>query len=257
MGGDLFDILGPALTIAVTVALVHAPLGIEVLRRGIVFIDLAIAQIAGLVIVLVNLVLHDPAWALVQAMAVAASVLAALFFRWIERTAAREQEAVIGASFIAAAALTLLALANHPHGGEEIQHVLSGQVLFVTWTDVLQTVPAFALILAPWLRVPALRQGLAFYILFAITVTLSVQLVGVYVVFATLILPALGAGGGAGRPLGLAWASAVLAIGLGLGGGYALDLPIGPALVVALTLSAVAFRLGRRLGVGARTREGG
>ncbi|MEX2643354.1 MAG: metal ABC transporter permease, partial [Acetobacterales bacterium] len=142
MSADLVAILGPAVAICLMVALVHVPLGIEVLNRGIVFIDLAIAQIAGLVIVLAGLTWHEPPWLALQAMAGAAAVIAAIGFRWIERKSPREQEAVIGASFIVAASATLLALANHPHGGEEIQHVLSGQVLFVTWHDVARMVPA-------------------------------------------------------------------------------------------------------------------
>lgn len=246
MSADLAAILGPAVAICVAVALVHVPLGIEVLRRGIVFIDLAIAQIAGLAIVLARLAWHEPPWLALQAIAGAAAVLAAIGFRWIERKSPREQEAVIGASFIVAASATLLALADHPHGGEEIQHVLSGQVLFVTWHEVARTLPAFAGILALWFLWPGARRGLPFFILFAVTVTQSVQLVGVYVVFASLILPALAAKAVPERSLPVAWGAAFAAVAAGISAAHALDLPAGPALVVAFAASAIAFRVASR-----------
>ena len=191
--GDFVEIIAPALVAGVMVALVHAPMGIEVLRRGIVFIDLAVAQIAGLCVVLINLWHHEPGWLSTQLVAVSAAIAAAFFFRWVERKFPREQEAIIGSCFILAASLALLALAEHPQGSEEIKHIMSGQILFVSWTALLSFAPLYVIAVGLWFLVPRVRTGLPFFLAFALVVTASVQLVGVYVVFASLILPALAA----------------------------------------------------------------
>ena len=203
-------------------------MGIEVLKRGIVFIDLATAQVVGLAVILVDVWLGEPSWIVAQGVAFTAGIAIALFFRWVERKSPDEQEAVIGSSFIVAACVALLALANDPHGGEALRHVLSGQILFVSWGDIASFLPIYGLFAVLWLLVPRLRAGTGFFILFALVITASMQLVGVYVVFASLILPALAAG-----------AAVIAALLISA----AADLPAGPFLVVCLAVSAVAMRL--------------
>ncbi len=225
----------------------HAPLGIEVLRRGIIFIDLAIAQIAGLGVVAANLYWPDANWLWVQGAALTCALVAALAFRWVERHLPAEQEAIIGCSFIVAASLTLLLMADHPHGGEVITHLLSGQILFVTWRDVLGHVPIYLAILLVWFRWPKVRAGSGFFFLFALAITSSVQLVGVYVVFASLILPALIAARYPNARLKAAWISAVLALLAGLTFAILMDYPAGPVLVVSYAVLAVVVITGRRL----------
>ena len=80
---ELVEIMTPALVAGLLVALIHAPLGLEVLARGIVFIDLAIAQIAGLFVVLANHWMDNSSWGMVQLVAGSSAVCAAIFFRWI------------------------------------------------------------------------------------------------------------------------------------------------------------------------------
>ena len=184
IGLDLFDIVAPGLVVGLVVTAAHAPLGIEVLKRGIVFIDLATAQVVGLAVILLGVWLEEPNWIVAQGVAFTAGIAIALFFRWIERKSPEEQEAVIGSSFIVAASIALLALADDPHGGEELRHVLSGQLLFVTWDDIAAFLPIYGLFAALWLLVPRLRAGAGFFVLFALVITASMQLVGVYVVFA-------------------------------------------------------------------------
>ena len=106
--------MASAFAVALLVTVVHGPLGIEVLKRGIVFIDLATAQVVGFAIIVLGLWLDDPSWVVRQCTSFRAGIGVALFFRWIERNAPDEQEAVIGSCFI---------LADHPHGGEELRHV--------------------------------------------------------------------------------------------------------------------------------------
>ena len=235
--------MAPAFVVGLIVTAVHAPLGIEVLKRGIVFIDLATAQVVGLAIIVLGLWLEEPSWMVRQSASFGAGIGIALFFRWIERKAPDEQEAVIGSCFIVAASTALLVLADSPHGAEELRHVLSGQILFVDWSDIAAFAPIYGLVTALWLAVPRMRTGSGFFILFALAVTASVQLVGVYVVFASLILPALAARGPTGYVLTRALASGIAAVVAAIVISTVADLPAGPFLVVCFAASAAATRL--------------
>ena len=248
MGGlETLEILLPAAAAGLMIAIIHGPLGIEVLRRGIIFIDLAIAQIAGLCVVLVKLWLHEPNWMLTQLAAGMAALLAAAFFRWVEKALPHEQEAIIGSSFILAASAVLLALANHPQGGEEIQHILSGQMLFISWTEILTFLPLYATATALWFCFPRIRSGMGFFALFALVVTASVQLVGVYVVFASLILPALAVNTSGGSREHMAIVLGGIAVVASIALSAVSDLPTGPILVFGLALTAIVFRLAQNL----------
>lgn len=231
ISSEMISIVAPALVAGLMIALTHAPLGIEVLKRGIIFIDLAVAQIAGLGLVAAGVLLHDPSVWLMQGIALAAAILAGLFFRKVETAMPEQQEAIIGVSFVLAASLAILLLADHPHGGEEIQHLLSGQMLFVTWGDVALHAPIYALILAAWFLKPSLRNGIGFYLLFALAITSSVQLVGVYVVFASLILPALAAVKSK-QPHRTAWLCGVVSVMVGIIIAMLSDIPAGPVIVL-------------------------
>ena len=225
------------------VAAAHAPLGVEVLRRGIVFIDLATAQVVGLAVILLDRWFDGSPWIVKQGVAFAAGISIGLFFRWVERRSPDEQEAVIGSSFVVAASAALLALANDPHGGEALRHALSGQILFASWRDIAAFLPIYGLFAVLWLAAPRLRTGTGFFVLFALVVTASMQLVGVYLVFASLILPALAARAGNGFLLWRAFASGALAVVAGILISAVSDLPAGPLLVACFAVSAAATRL--------------
>ena len=188
---EILEIVLPAFVVGFLCTAPHAPLGIEVLRRGIVFIDLATAQVAGVAIVALNMWVAEPPWMGTQVAAFGAAAAFAFLFRRAERAIPDEQEAAIGSCFIVATSVTLLLLANSPHGGEKLEHILSGQVLFTSWSDLAAFLPVYLLVAGLWLGYPALRTGQGFFLLFPLVVTASVQLLGVYVVFASLILPAL------------------------------------------------------------------
>ena len=242
----LVDILGPALVAGLMIALTHAPLGLEVLKRGIIFIDLAVAQIAGLGLVAAGTFLYEASTWLTQGFALICALFAGLFFRKIEEVLPERQEAIIGCSFVLAASLSILLLAGHPHGGEEVQHLLSGQMLFITWEAVFTHAPVYVIILIAWFLRPQLRHGLGFYVLFALAITSSVQLVGVYVVFASLILPALAAGK-TKHPHILAWSCGIFSVVSGLVVAMIADLPAGPVIVISYVLTALCLALGRKL----------
>ena len=147
ISSEIFSIIGPALLAGLIITITHAPLGIEVLKRGIIFIDLAVAQIAGLGLLVSNLYLsHNLGW-LSQIVALMFAIIAAFFFKMIENRIKSQQEAIIGVSFVLAASIAILLLADHPTGGEEIRHLLSGQMLFITWPDVFLHLPIYILIL--------------------------------------------------------------------------------------------------------------
>ena len=212
------------------------------------FIDLATAQVVGLAMIVLSLWIEEPSWVVGQSTSFGAGIGIALFFRWIELKAPREQEAVIGSCFIVAASVALLALADSPHGAEELRHVLSGQILFVDWSDIAAFAPIYGLVTMLWLVVPSMRTGAGFFILFALAVTASVQLVGVYVVFASLILPALAARAHTGYVLVRALASGLAAVVVAIAISAVADLPAGPFLVVCFAVSAAATRLLHRDG---------
>lgn len=241
ISSEMISIVGPAFIAGLMIVLTHAPFGIEVLKRGIIFIDLAVAQIAGLGLVAASVLLHEPSLWIMQGIALAAAILAGLFFRKVETVIPEQQEAIIGVSFVLAASLTILLLAGHPHGGEEIQNLLSGQMLFVTWEDAAMHAPIHVMILTAWFLKPALRNGIGFYLLFALAITSSVQLVGVYVVFASLILPALAALK-SHHPHQTAWLCGGTSVVTGIIVATFLDLPVGPVLVCTLAFTCYIIK---------------
>jgi zinc/manganese transport system permease protein len=223
-------ILLPAFIAGLLVLASHVPLGQAVLRRGIVFLDLAIAQIAGLGVVLAHsLGGEDNVW-LTQAGAVTAALLGALLLRFTERVAGARQEAIIGEAFVGAASGMLILISQDPHGAEHLQDLLVGQILWTTWGGLLPLAGVTALMLVAWFMLNLRASPLGFYLLFALAITASVQMVGIYLVFASLIVPALAFGHGLARGYGLG--AAGYALGLALSGLF--DLPAGAAIVLAL-----------------------
>ncbi|HWI14254.1 MAG TPA: metal ABC transporter permease, partial [Burkholderiales bacterium] len=124
MSGIDVSILWPAFVAGLLVTATHVPLGAQVLARGIVFIDLAIAQIAGLGVVLADSAgVQAHGWE-VQVYALAAALAGALLLTWTEKHWPDVQEAIIGAAFVLAASAALLLLSGNPHGGEHLRELL-------------------------------------------------------------------------------------------------------------------------------------
>ncbi|MFO1337290.1 MAG: metal ABC transporter permease [Burkholderiaceae bacterium] len=234
-------ILGPALVAGLLVLATHVPLGAQVLDRGIVFIDLAIAQIAGLGVIAADALGLPEGGAAVQAAAVCAALLGALLLTWTEKKAGEQQEALIGVMFILAACAGILLLSGNPHGGEHLKELLVGQILWVDTTQLLWLAGLSAgLVLA--LAFGGVRRlgRFGFYGAFALAVTASVQLVGVYLVFTSLIVPALATRSLRGpRRHGVAYTIGAAGYALGLALSALLDLPSGA--VIVWTLSACAL----------------
>jgi zinc/manganese transport system permease protein len=230
-----FGILAPALLAGLLVLATHVPLGVQVLGRGIVFIDLAIAQVAGLGVTAAGALGFEPEGWRVQAAAVAAALVGALLLTWTEKLWPQVQEALIGVLFVVAASVELLILANNPHGGEHLKDLLVGQILWVTPAKLAPIALLYAAALAIWFGLRARIGQIGFYVLFALVVTQSVQLVGVYLVFASLIIPALAARRFA-EPARLlvGYATGLAGYVAGLAASALFDLPTGAVIVVAL-----------------------
>ena len=235
IGNLELSILWPALLAGLLVLSTHVPLGQQVLARGIVFIDLAVAQVAGLGVTIAGAVGFEPEGWRVQAAAVGAALVGALLLTWSERKWPEVQEALIGVLFVFAACVELLVLANNPHGGEHLKDLLVGQILWVSPQSLIPVAILYAAALIVWFGARQWLGRIGFYGLFALLVTQSVQLVGIYLVFTSLIVPALAA-----RRFSLAWRLPVAyAVGIvgyvtGLIASSLFDLPTGAMIVVAL-----------------------
>lgn len=233
------SIIAPAFLAGALVLATHVPLGAQVLKRGIVFIDLAIAQIAALGVIVAGLLDFDAAWA-VQAAAGTSAVLGALLLTWTEKRWPDVQEAQIGVLFVLAATGGLLLLAGNPHGSEHLRDLLSGQILWVRYEQLLLPLIGTAVILVAWSRLHGRLGRLEFYLVFAVAVTISVQLVGVYLVFASLIVPSLGARNYAGdRRIPYAYLIGAVGYACGLVLSTLYDLPSGALIVWCLALLAM------------------
>jgi zinc/manganese transport system permease protein len=186
-----WSIIGPAIIAGLLVLSTHVPLGQEVLKRGIIFIDLAIAQVAGLGVLAAGVWgWEDSHWA-VQFSAVSAALIAAGGLNWTEKRWPKLQEPLIGILFVLAATGSILLLAENPHGGEHLKDLLVGQILWSTWSMLIPIALLYLVLLSVWFLGRNKIGQFGFYVTFAFAVTASVQLVGVYLVFASLIIPAL------------------------------------------------------------------
>ena len=132
-----WGILGPALVAGLLVLATHVSLGARVLDKGIVFIDLAIAQIAGLGVIGADALGLPEGGVAVQAAAVTAALAGALLLTWTEKTWPETQEALIGVMFVLASCAGILMLSDNPHGGEHLKDLLVGQILWVGKTQIL------------------------------------------------------------------------------------------------------------------------
>jgi len=253
MSGGEWSVILPALLAGLLVVTTHAPLGREVLARGIIFMDIAIAQLAALGAMLPVTFIEGEAGVWVQLSAVTTAAFGALLLQLSERLWPAVQEALIGVVFVVTASLGFILLARHPHGSEHLQTLLAGQILWVEYTVLGWLALLYAVVLLAWFGLSADARGRAFYVLFAVTITASVQIVGVYLVFASLILPALAADGLPGRPgLVVAYIAGATGYLVGLLGAALGDLPAGPAVVIGLTLVCMPWFIVNRYGAARR-----
>lgn len=238
------SILWPALIAGLLVVLSHVPLGQQVLTRGIVFIDLAIAQVAGLGVIAAHTVGFGAEGWTTQIAAVVAALLGALLLNWTERNRPEVQEALIGVLFVLASTAQILLLANDPHGGEDLKDLLAGQILWVTAEQLIRAAVLTAIFVFVWFRWRERIGRIGFYVLFAVMVTVSVQLVGVYLVFTSLIIPAIATYRyPPRRQLAIGYALTAVSYVIGLAASSVLDLPSSPVIVWAMAVVGTIVHL--------------
>jgi zinc/manganese transport system permease protein len=234
------SILLPAFVAGLLVTATHVPLGTQVLARGIVFIDLAIAQIAGCGVIIADRIGFEAHGIAVQVAAFAAALAGALLLTWTEKAWPEVQEAVIGVVFALGATASLLLLASNPHGSEHLRDLLVGQILWAEPARLAWTAVVYAGVLAAWFGFGPRIGRVGFYVLFALCVTISVQLVGLYLVFATLIIPPLATRRMQRGRIAAAWGIGIAGYAAGLLASTAFDWPSGAVIVWTLAIVGLA-----------------
>ena len=247
---ELLPILLPALIAGFLVVITHIPLGAEVLRRGIVFIDLALAQTAALGSIVAAWVFYEGGHdthvhsntALMFLASYGASIICASVLYLIRKTPANIQEALIGSIFILTSSMSILLLFQHPQGGEQLKNILVGQILWVGWQDIIVASSVTAVVLIG-LYLFKRNNQFVFYPTLAVAITLSTQLVGVYLVFATLIIPAL-AVYRCKRPMLFAYLVGFIGYTSGLILSVLIDSPTGAVIVITLAFTGLIVCVG-------------
>jgi zinc/manganese transport system permease protein len=242
-------------------------LGLHIVRREVIFVDLALAQVATLGTCVSMLLKHEPqdwqsyVWSFAFTL-VGAAIFAATRHKSHHRV---PQEALIGITYVVAAAAGILLLSGTAEGNEELRRTLIGDVLLVSKTDVLRTFIVYLVIGAihfifrkKFLAISfdaeaAAASGMRvkwwdflFYALFGLVVTSFVQIGGVLLVFSYLIVPAVCANYLAMRVsalLAIGWVTATLSSMIGLYAAYRMDLPTGAAIVCVLGAALILAAL--------------
>jgi len=274
MVADLVALMWAPFLMCLVLTGIHAYLGIHVIAREVVFVDIALAQISALGAAAALLGGFELESGVAYASGLGAALLGALVLALTRSRRRRvSQEAVIGVVYAVSAAAAVLVVDRTPHGAEHLRGMLVGSLLAVRGAEVAQVAVLYGAIgLFHWLcRRPFLLISLdpeaafqagwrvrwwdfLFYASFGWVVTSSVRIAGVLLVFSYLIVPALAGvalGGGVGTRLVAGWAFGTLVSVLGLVASAALDLPTGATIACAfgaclLAWWGVAARLARR-----------
>ena len=249
------NILLPAFIAGLLVLITHIPFGMKVLERGVIFADLAVAQIAGLGVVIAGLLDLAEQPLLVQGIAAASALCGAALLAWIEQCLPEVKEACIGLTFVLAASGGILLMSRDVHSGEHLKDLLAGQILWVSNSQLIATALLSAVLLLIWRwtlgqacselsrrardRQQARVGNLGFYALFALAITASVQLVGVYLVFASLIVPALATHRASRWRTYYAFAVGVSGYAIGLPLSAWFDLPSGATVVWTMAATGI------------------
>ena len=275
MIGDLFAILWAPFLMCLVLTGIHAYLGVHVLAREVVFVDIAMAQIAALGATVAFLVGYETETWQSYAYALAATIVGSVVLA-LSRSRRRHvsQEAVIGVVYAVSSAAAVLVADRAAHGAEQVRGMLVGNLLAVGPLEVAKVAGLYALVgVLHWLcRRPfflisadpdaAYAQGwrvrlwdFVFYASFGVVVASSVRVAGVLLVFSYLIVPALAGvtlGGSVLARLLIGWGFGTLVSVLGMIASAALDLPTGATIVCAFGVILLAFGLGFRYGLIAR-----
>lgn len=249
-------ILLPAFVMSALMILTHTYLGLHVLARGIIFVDLALAQVAALGMSLAFLLGEEPHGLTAQLYAFGATLTAAFAFAGLRRIPDKiSREVIIGCVYVVATALSIVILSRSTQGMEELKSLFNGNILWVRWQEIVVVAGIYlALTILHGIyrnrfyalsfatedaRTPDFLWEFLFFASFAIVITLAVNVAGVLLVFAFLIIPAFSASLVAyslfGRLL-LGWCLGLFGTVIGLWLSFNADLPVGATVVSVLGL---------------------
>ncbi len=275
--GEALTFLGPALVMCLVIASIHVYLGMHVLVREVIFVDLSLAQLAALGATVATVMEVSEHGYGLHLSAFAFTVVGAAVFAFTRRARSiLSQEAVVGIVYAIASAVMVLVLSHAPHGAEHIKSILVGSLLVTTWDQVLEVALAYSVIgvvqaclarrfiTLSWepdafdstSRVEWWDFG--FYLLFGVVITISVQVAGVLLVFSFLIVPAVITrlfSERIGLRLVVGWVVAIVASVLGLAGSWLWDLPTGATIVTAFGVLLVGACVVRSFWRGALARN--
>jgi len=253
---DAWQILLPAFVMTALMIITHTYLGLHVLARGIIFVDLALAQIAALGISIAFLLGNEAHSIEAQAFAFGATLIAALAFTGLHKIKGKTaREVTIGCVYVVATALSLVILSRTSQGMEELKSLFNGNILWVRWEDITLVAIAYGLLVllhalqrkhfyalsfkAESTKQPALIWEFLFFASFATVITLAVNIAGILLVFAFLIIPGFSASllvGSFGLRLILGWGLGLTVSIIGLWLSFVADLPVGATVVSLLGL---------------------
>lgn len=262
---DPWLILLPAFVMSAVMILSHTYLGLHVLARGIIFVDLALAQVAALGVSIAFLLGEEPHGLSAQLYAFAATLTAAFAFAGLRRISGKTtREVIIGCVYVVATALSIVILSRSSQGMEELKSLFNGNILWVRWQEIAVVAGATALLALLHLvyrkrfydlsftaedtNKPGFLWEFLFFASFAIVITLAVNVAGVLLVFAFLIIPAFSASLVARSLVGrllMGWGLGLFGAGAGLWLSFTADLPVGAtvvSIVGLLPLVAVGLR---------------
>jgi len=271
-------LLAPLVACMILVA-IHSYLGLHVIARGVIFVDLALAQMAALgsVVALLYGAAPDSHEAFIFSLAFTL-LGAAVFALTRTRTQSRvPHEAIIGIVFVVASAAAILVADRAPRGAEAIHDVLEGAIIWITWPTIIKKGAAYGalgllhfLLRKRFLRISfdpegAERDGWSirwwdflFYTSFGLAVTMSVPVAGVLMVFTMLVVPGVIAfllTSDINTMGPIAWGAGMLASVLGLYASYVGNFPTGPAIVCMYGVVLLITALIKRLSAGRRTEQ--
>jgi zinc/manganese transport system permease protein len=259
---DILLIMLPALVACLVLTGIHVYLGVHVLSRGVIFVDLALAQVAALGATVSFMFGAEPGSAQSYFVSLGFTMVGAVLFTFARRLSDRvPTEAIIGIVYAVASATAVILADRLPHGAEEIREILVGDLLAVTWPHIAKTVGIYTAVgvvhyifrrqfflvstdprQAEAQGMSIARWDLLFYLSFGFVITSSVAIGGVLIVFSYLVIPAvivaLFARGVTARLLG-GWGVGFLGSVLGMIASFQFDLPTGAAVVATFGIMLV------------------
>jgi zinc/manganese transport system permease protein len=254
MDWTIFHFLLPAIVATLIIAGIHAYLGLHVVERGVIFVDLSLAQIASLGAAIAVWRGYDPHEPTIYWMSLAFTLIGALIFAMVKGHEAKiPQEAIIGITYAVASAAVILTMSKATGEAEHLKDMLVGNILSVQWPEVWWTAGIYLVIgVFHWIfrrrfldisidAKAVSARGISvrfwdflFYASFGFVVTRSVAIAGVLLVFCYLIVPSVGAmlwATGIGSRLAIGWVMGVVVSALGMYFSVLLDLPTGATIV--------------------------